>query len=201
MPRCHLPTAAVRYPLRLEQRAQRGAVRLEQRRAVAAEHAPGKPRPPRVAPREERVACRRADPRRRMRVDEAHAFGGEPVDVGRGDGRVRLHRPDVSPAEVVGEDQHHVGRGRGALLRRRLGSRAGSEEQERKHLQSHHISSAFSIVILLDAAAQHGPRRHRCEQLRDTRRIDQGVEVALVVAPPRAGPRPRAGRGEAIRGC
>ena len=58
----------------LEQGSQGGPVRLEQGRAVAAEHAARQPRAPRVAPGEERVAGRGAHRGRRVSVDEAHAL-------------------------------------------------------------------------------------------------------------------------------
>ena len=102
-------------PVRLQQRAQRRAVGLDQRGDPRQKNASLQPRPPRVPSREEPVARRRADRRRRVRVGEAHALVGEAVDAGRGHRRGRIHRPDVAPAEVVGENDHHVRRraGRG----------------------------------------------------------------------------------------
>ena len=122
----------------LEQGPQGRPVRREQGRAVAAEHAARQPGAPRVAPGEERVAGRRAHGGRRVGVDEAHALAGEAVDVRGGDARLRMHGPDVAPAEVVGEDEHHVRRDRGAVLCvRGQGRRARRGDQECQQRQSH----------------------------------------------------------------
>ncbi len=63
--------------------------------------------PARIAAGVEAEARRRADGRGRVAVGEAHAGGGEPVDVGRSDLR-RAVAGEVGPAEVVGEDHEQV---------------------------------------------------------------------------------------------
>ena len=74
-----------------------------------------------------------------MAVGEAHALGGEPVDVWRGDfsarGIVALH---VAVAEVVGEDDEEVGfggvggRGRGGGEGEKEGKREGEKARRRE---------------------------------------------------------------------
>ena len=49
-----------------------------------------------------------------MGVGERHALGGEPIDVGRGDGGGRIEGLDVAVAEVIGENEDDIGRGGGS---------------------------------------------------------------------------------------
>ena len=63
-------------------------------------------------------------------VVEAHAFGGEGVDVGRAD--VAAERPQVGVAQVVGDDEQQIGPRVGGRIR---AGAAGSAEKtkQRQH--------------------------------------------------------------------
>ena len=98
--------------VRPHQGAERGPVGRDQRPRLTRQDVRFHPRPPRVAPGEEPVARRRAHGGGRVRVGEAHALGGDAVDVGRGNARLRTHGSDIPPAEVIGQDDDDVRRGR-----------------------------------------------------------------------------------------
>ena len=117
-------------PLPAEKVGHREAARFDERRTEAAEHALLERRPPVVAARENRVARRRADRGRRVRFSERQAVGREAVEVRRGDLPRRIEAPHVAVAEVVGEDEHDVGRPPGPRGRRRGGRRGARDRQQ-----------------------------------------------------------------------
>jgi len=57
-----------------------------------------------------------------MGIGKAHARGGEAIDVRRRHLRLRIIAAHVAIAEIVGEDQEHVG-----LAARRSAERAGQQ--------------------------------------------------------------------------
>ena len=64
-----------------------------------------------------------------MRVGEPQALAGQPIEMRRGDAPGRVERADVAVAEVVGEDQEHIGaRLGGAVCGRAHGEQQGGEE-------------------------------------------------------------------------
>ena len=82
----------------------------------------------RVGAGEERRARRRADRLRHVEVGEAHALGGQPVDVRRADAR-RAVDADVAVAEVVGVHEDDVRRAVGRRCRPgSLGGKASQDE-------------------------------------------------------------------------
>jgi hypothetical protein len=112
----------------LRQFANRQPIRRDQRLPPHADDAGLKRRPPMIAPREQRVARRRAAARARMPVREAHALGGEPVHVRRGDfAALRVVRLHVAIPEVIREDDDEV------WLRSEEGGAEGEKEKEVFH--------------------------------------------------------------------
>ena len=90
--------------------------------------------PLRVAPRQERGSRRAADRLGHVEVREAHALGGEPVQVRRLEA-LRAVAPDVGVALVIGEDEHDVGRALllGAGRRRGAEGEHEGDEDEMAH--------------------------------------------------------------------
>ena len=99
-----------------EQRGDRRPVRLDQRVAVAPQHAPRQPRAPGVPPGEQAVAGRRAHRRRRMSVGQPQALPRQPIEMRCGDPPGRVERADIAVAEIVGQDQDDVGPGLGSAI-------------------------------------------------------------------------------------
>ena len=108
----------------LRERRGRQAHALGQRHAIA--HDPARPPDPRrVAAGHERHPRGRAHGGAGVEVRQAYALRGEPVERGRAQLGVPV-ATQVLVAEVVGQDQHHVG----ALLGRR--GEAGQHEQRQR---------------------------------------------------------------------
>ena len=125
------------------------------------------PRPPRrVAARQQPVARRHAPGTRRVRVGEAHAFGCEPVEVGRRDLRASPTERRVAVAHVVGEHEHDVRRAREARVtlgddgRGRAGEQAGDASEHAHRLAGRRAghtawttSGTFASLARAQAAA------------------------------------------------
>ncbi len=107
-PQVPLANAAGSIAEPLEQRRHRHAARFDQRGRITVEHARLEPRAPRVAPGEQTVPRGRADRRGRMRIGEAHALAGQPIDVRRGNLRLAVVNARIAVAQVVGQDHQHV---------------------------------------------------------------------------------------------
>ena len=98
--------------------------RIDERIAFAPEHTAGEVRSPGVTAGEEPIPRRRADRGIGMRIDVAHAFTREPVDVRRRDAALGIERADVAIAEIVGIDDDDVGLVRGVAAKANLGRAA-----------------------------------------------------------------------------
>ena len=97
--------------VRLQQRCDGHAVRCYQRRGKSVEHARLQMSSPGVAPRERRVARRRTNTRRRVRIGETHPLRREFVEMGRRDFRLCVKAGHVPVTKIVGEDENNVGFG------------------------------------------------------------------------------------------
>ena len=64
--------------------------------------------PKRHLSRHDAVAGRCANRRRTVRIREAHTLGGQAIQIGRRNPRLRIIATDVAVAEVVGEDKKNV---------------------------------------------------------------------------------------------
>ena len=90
-----------------QQLRQRHALGVDQQRVVGPDAAALRPCPPSVTAGQQAVSRGRTDRVRRVRVGEAHALFGQPVDVGGLD----LRRPiatQVAVAQIVGQDENDI---------------------------------------------------------------------------------------------
>ena len=92
-----------------DERGQRHAIWLDQRRRIAVEHARLEPRAPRVAPGQQAVARGRANGRRGVRVGESHALAGQAIDAWRRVFRLGVVAPRIAIAHVVSQDDNDIG--------------------------------------------------------------------------------------------
>src|SRR5262249_55351888 len=81
---------------------------LDQRRSPRRQDVALEPRSPAVATRQQRIACRRADRRRRMGIGEPHSFARQPIENRRRYLRLRIEAADVTITEVIRQDEHNV---------------------------------------------------------------------------------------------
>jgi len=105
-----MPLADTRrgVPLPAKQLGDRELLLRNERLRERANHVPLQPRPPSVPAREQCIASRRADRRRRVRVREPHPFPGQPINVRRGDLRCGVVTADISVSEIVRQDVNNI---------------------------------------------------------------------------------------------
>ena len=103
-----LADAVGAVPLPPQQPGHGEAVGLDESALPLPEDAPLQARAPAVAPGEHGVAAGRAHAGGSVGVGEAHALGGEAVQVRRGDPRFGVVAARVPVAEVIGQDEDDV---------------------------------------------------------------------------------------------
>lgn len=92
----------------LEHRGDRRSLPLQQRRAIAAQHAALQRAAPAVAARQQPIPRRCANGGRRMAVGKSHSFRRQLIQVGRWDFRFRIQCAHVAVTHVIRQDDHDV---------------------------------------------------------------------------------------------
>ncbi len=90
---------------------QREAILRDQRRLEPKQNTPSELRAPRVATREQGVACGRANGCRTVRIGELHALRGEGIEMRRLHLRLRIEARHIAITEIVREDEDDIGQG------------------------------------------------------------------------------------------
>jgi hypothetical protein len=84
--------------------------RLDEVGRVSPKNTSGQRRPPAIAARQDAIARRRANGRRRVHVREADPLRGKFIRVGRRDCRLGVVAVEITPTEIVGQDVDNIGK-------------------------------------------------------------------------------------------
>ena len=147
----------------LQQRRHGQPLGCDQRRHVAIEHAVLQSRAPRVAPREQSVARRRADRRAAVGVRKGQPLRRQLVEVRRLDfAALRIEALHVAVAEVVGENVNEVGfaRGVGGGEQGRGGEQQGGAEEERICREHGHLCDSAEVAAIWKKVERENADRH-----------------------------------------